>query len=64
MIRNQVCVSCTAMVLMKVRGGSRNFHKRGPFYLEKKSDFKTICFKKNQKLQRHNSKRKLQNMEV
>jgi hypothetical protein len=28
--------------------------------LEKKSDFKTICFKKNQKILRCNSRRKLQ----
>jgi len=34
----------------------------GGFLLEKKSDFKTICFEKNQKILRRNSKRKLQNM--
>jgi hypothetical protein len=29
-------------------------------FKEKKSDFKTICFKKNQKILRRNSRRKLQ----
>jgi hypothetical protein len=32
------------------RGGSRHFHKGAIFSREKKSDFKTICFKKNQKI--------------
>jgi hypothetical protein len=36
-----------------IRGG-------GPFFLEKISDFKAICFKKNQKMPRRNLKRKLQ----
>ena len=34
------------------RGGSRDFLKKGGgdfFFQEKTSDFKTICFKKNQK---------------
>ena len=30
--------------------------------LKEKSDFKTVCFKKNQKTERRNLKRKLQNM--
>ena len=37
-----------------IRGGG------GPFFLEKISDFKAICFKKNQKMPRRNLKRKLQ----
>jgi hypothetical protein len=51
-----------------LRGGSRNSQKeRGPFVeggglKKKKSDFKTICFKKNQKIPERNSKWKLQNM--
>jgi len=32
------------------------------FFKETKSDFKTISFKKNQKIPRRNSKQKLQNM--
>ena len=31
-------------------------------FFRTKSDFKTICFKKNQKILRSNSKRQLQNM--
>jgi hypothetical protein len=45
------------------RGRSRHFRKgRGGFFLKKKTDFKTICLKKNQRIQRCDSKRKLQNM--
>jgi hypothetical protein len=44
------------------RGGPRHFHKGAIFSREKKSDFKTICFKKNQKILCCISKRKLQNM--
>ena len=43
-----------------MRGGFRHFHKGGG--LENKSDFKTISFKKYQKIPGRNSKRKLQNM--
>jgi hypothetical protein len=32
------------------------------FFLEKQSDFKTICFKNNRKIPRRDSKQKLQNM--
>jgi hypothetical protein len=36
---------------------TKHFHDKGGG-----ADFKTICFKKKQKLPRHNSKRKLQNI--
>ena len=40
----------------------RHFRKgRGVLFLLKKTDFKAICLKKNQKIQRCDSKRKLQN---
>ena len=50
------------IIEINIRGESRHFHKGGggPFFLEKISDFKAICFKKNQKMPRRNLKRKLQ----
>jgi hypothetical protein len=45
---------------LTIRGRSRHFHiSGGPFFYRKKSDFKTIYIKKNQKKPRRNSKRKL-----
>ena len=45
---------------LTIRGGSRHFHiSGGPFFYRKKSDFKTIYIKKNQKIPRGNSKQKL-----
>jgi hypothetical protein len=47
-----------------IRCGSRHLPKGGGavFFRKTKSDFKTICFKINQKIPRRNSKLKLQNM--
>ena len=39
-----------------------NISIKWPILIRKISDFKTICFKKNQKIPRPNSKRKLQNV--
>ena len=40
----------TSKRLVMSRGGSRHFHKGASFFRGKKSDFKTICFKKIQKM--------------
>lgn len=52
-----------ARIMTCSRRGSRHFHKgKEFFFIEKKTDFKTICLKKNPKIQRCDSKRKLQHM--
>ena len=47
---------------MLIAEGDINNSIRGPVFMRIISDFKTICFKKNQKISRPNSKQKLQYM--